>query len=228
MLFICHFRSEINTMMRTFYLKIAMVVTSMLCSKVGFYALIMTYIWLNNDVSAEVIFYLMKCFGTLRHTISMSLSMGMTRIAELSASLNRINRVLNAEELEDVVDKPTDLPMVEMKTASVVIKDKVILEEVSLNMETGLTVITGQLGCGKTSLIKAVLKDYPVTKGSLNVIGRKSYASQDPWLFPSSIKQNILFGEKYDKERYDTVSKRHQSFYVIIPFGWTYLIIVYD
>lgn len=200
-------------MMKTFYLKIAMIITSMLCSKVGFYALIMTYIYLNNDVSAEVIFYLMKCFGTLRHTISMSISMGMARIAELSASLNRINRVLNAEELEDIVETPTDVPKVEMKKVSVLIKEKVILQDVSINMECGLTVVTGQLGCGKTSLIKAILKDYPITKGSLTTIGRKSYASQDPWLFPSSIKQNILFGETFDKERYDTVSNS-QSFLI--------------
>lgn len=202
-----NFRSEIKTMMKAFYLKIAMIVTSMLASKVGFYALIMTYIWLNNNVSAEVIFYVMKCFLTLRHTISISVSMGMARIAELSASLNRINKVLNAEELDNVLDKPSDYPKVEMKRVIVSIKEKTILQHISLNLETGLTVVTGQLGCGKTSLIKTILKDYPVSSGSLVTVGRKSYASQDPWLFPSSIKQNILFGEPFNKEKYDTVSE---------------------
>ncbi|KAJ8951570.1 hypothetical protein NQ318_020447 [Aromia moschata] len=178
-------KKEMKIMLRTMYLKIALIISSILCSKVGFYVLIMAYIYFNTNANAEIIFYLMRCFGTLRHTVSFSISMGMTRIAELSASLSRINRILNAEELENTVEKPTDKPSIGMKG-------------VKFSMR-------GNLGCGKSSLVKVILKDYPIEEGILNTSGRMSYASQDPWLFPSSIKQNILFGEPYDEDRYKAV-----------------------
>jgi ABC-type iron transport system FetAB ATPase subunit len=46
------------------------------------------------------------------------------------------------------------------------------------------------------------LEDYT---GEVSVRGKISYVSQQAWIFPSSLKQNILFGLPYDKEKFDKV-----------------------
>lgn len=43
--------------------------------------------------------------------------------------------------------------------------------------------------------------------GEVLVTGRVSYASQEPWLFAASIRDNIIFGEQYNEDKYRTVIK---------------------
>lgn len=40
---------------------------------------------------------------------------------------------------------------------------------------------------------------------NLDVIGTVSYVSQEAWIFPGTIKQNILFGNSYDKDKFKRV-----------------------
>jgi ABC-type transport system involved in cytochrome bd biosynthesis fused ATPase/permease subunit len=41
--------------------------------------------------------------------------------------------------------------------------------------------------------------------GGIGVSGKVFYISQQAWIFPASLKQNILFGMPYDKEKFDKV-----------------------
>ncbi|XP_074030609.1 ATP-binding cassette subfamily C member 4 [Leptinotarsa decemlineata] len=199
-------KKETKTLLKSSVIWTLMITASSLVGKFAFYALIMIYAYVNEDISAETVFYLMRNFDTLVHTISQSFSIGFAVCASVMASVNRIDRVLQLEELEDdQVDKPDDDPLIDIRNVSLTLKDTNILKNITAKMEVGVNVLTGQLGCGKSSLIKVILKDYPIDEGELRTRGRKSYASQDPWLFPSTIKQNILFGEKYDYRRYKKV-----------------------
>lgn len=44
-----------------------------------------------------------------------------------------------------------------------------------------------------------------VVDGNIHVNGTISYASQEPWVFAATVRQNILFGQNFDKERYHKV-----------------------
>ena len=39
----------------------------------------------------------------------------------------------------------------------------------------------------------------------MDIEGSVSYASQEPWIFSGTIKENILFGEVYDKAWFNRV-----------------------
>ena len=39
----------------------------------------------------------------------------------------------------------------------------------------------------------------------MTVKGKVSYASQNPWVFSGTLRENILFGNIFDKEWYNTV-----------------------
>ncbi|XP_046974675.1 probable multidrug resistance-associated protein lethal(2)03659 [Vanessa cardui] len=70
-----------------------------------------------------------------------------------------------------------------------------------------LTTIIGAVGSGKSTLLHMILRELPCSTGSMNVTGSVSYASQDPWLFVGSVRQNILFGQPFMRTRYMEVCR---------------------
>ena len=67
--------------------------------------------------------------------------------------------------------------------------------------------VIGSMGSGKSSLINAILNNFKIyLKGPKPVInGEISYCSQTPWIITDTIKNNILFYNKYDANRYKKV-----------------------
>ncbi len=67
------------------------------------------------------------------------------------------------------------------------------------------TAIAGQVGSGKSSVLMALLGEMPNIRGNVNMNGRIFYVSQEPWIFSGSIKQNILFGQHYQKQKFTQI-----------------------
>lgn len=59
----------------------------------------------------------------------------------------------------------------------------------------------------QSSLLSAVLGELAPSHGLVSVHGRIAYVSQQPWVFSGTVRSNILFGKKYEKERYEKVIK---------------------
>ncbi|XP_043656548.1 probable multidrug resistance-associated protein lethal(2)03659 [Drosophila teissieri] len=83
------------------------------------------------------------------------------------------------------------------------------LNGVNLRVQPGTMLgIVGRTGSGKSSLIQAILGELPAESGEIKVNGSMSYASQEPWLFSGTVRQNILFGQPMDRRRYAKVVKK--------------------
>ena len=53
----------------------------------------------------------------------------------------------------------------------------------------------------------AILGELPLTEGSITVKGKIAYASQQAWVYNGSLRQNILFGQDYDEDKFKEVIK---------------------
>uniref|UniRef100_A0A8C2EA29 ATP-binding cassette, sub-family C (CFTR/MRP), member 8b n=1 Tax=Cyprinus carpio TaxID=7962 RepID=A0A8C2EA29_CYPCA len=79
-----------------------------------------------------------------------------------------------------------------------------------------LTMIVGQVGCGKSSLLLAALGEMQKISGNItwnNILtacvfrkrGSVAYASQRPWLLNATVEENILFDMAPNEKRYKEV-----------------------
>ncbi|XP_041468071.1 ATP-binding cassette sub-family C member 10-like [Lytechinus variegatus] len=83
------------------------------------------------------------------------------------------------------------------------------LQDMNLNVFQGQLVgVIGKVGSGKSSLFSAILADMGKEKGSISIAGLGQgfgLATQEPWLQHATVKENILFGKRYNAERYNSV-----------------------
>jgi ATP-binding cassette, subfamily C (CFTR/MRP), member 1 len=87
-----------------------------------------------------------------------------------------------------------------------------ILQDISFDVKKGqLTCFVGGVGCGKSSLMNALLGEMIKTKGSVEIHGNGiAYCGQSAWILNSTVKENIVFNEEYDEEKYYTILKACQ------------------
>lgn len=86
------------------------------------------------------------------------------------------------------------------------IKPIATLDNFSIDFPRGKLIgVIGPVGAGKSSLLQAIIRELPLESGSIHINGAISYASQEPFVFSASVRQNILFGKEYERERYNAV-----------------------
>ncbi|CAG9326281.1 unnamed protein product [Blepharisma stoltei] len=80
------------------------------------------------------------------------------------------------------------------------------LNEINLKVKKGeLLAVIGPVGCGKTSLLMGIMQEIALSSGKISLNGKVSYSGEDPWITPSTIRDNILMGLEYNETLYKSV-----------------------
>ena len=85
-------------------------------------------------------------------------------------------------------------------------EERMALKDVSFSLRNGqLIAVTGSVGSGKSSLLMAILGELPAINGTILFDGAVAYVSQIPWVFSGTIRDNVLFGRRFDEARYHEI-----------------------
>lgn len=134
--------------------------------------------------------------------------MMIANMAQAWVSVKRIDKFLNAEELDstNVANEPSANALNITNGTFTWGGETTTLKNINLKVRKGnLTAIVGSVGCGKTSLVCALLGEMEKLSGDVNVDGRIAYVSQQAWIQNATLQDNITFGRPFKKEFYNQV-----------------------
>ncbi|CAB4057844.1 ABCC1 [Lepeophtheirus salmonis] len=171
-----------------------------------------TYVLIDekNILTPSTAFVSLTLFNLLRLPLNL-LPMMIMKAIQSKVSLDRINLFLNKEDLDLLAISHESQGLHAVKMCNVSLSWETdeglnTLEDIDLDIEKGsLVAIVGQVGSGKSSLLSGILGEMEIVRGSINVDGQTIYAPQQPWLQNETLRNNILFGKRFNKKLYRRV-----------------------
>jgi ABC-type multidrug transport system fused ATPase/permease subunit len=165
----------------------------------------------GRPLSTDVVFPALTLFNMLGFPLAV-LPMVITAIIEASVAVNRLTGYLAAPELQEDAVLRSDT--VEMGEESVRIRDGTftwdnneelnVLHDINFSAHKGeLSCVVGRVGSGKSSMLQAMLGDIYKTKGEVVVRGATAYVAQSPWVMNATVRENIIFGHRWDAAFYE-------------------------
>ncbi|KAF2128318.1 multidrug resistance-associated protein 1 [Dothidotthia symphoricarpi CBS 119687] len=175
------------------------------------------FVWTQNRaLTTDIVFPALTLFNLLTFPLAV-LPMVITAIVEASVAVGRITSYLTADELqenavihEEAVEDNGD-ESVRIRDASFTWNrndERGTLHDINFSAHKGeLACIVGRVGAGKSSLLQSVLGDIWKLKGEVVLRGKTAYVPQSAWVMNASVRENIVFGHRWDPHFYDKTVK---------------------
>ena len=170
----------------------------------------------DEPLSTEIVFPCLTLFNLLSFPL-MVLPMVITAIIEATVAVARLTSFFTAEELQDdavIREGPASRAgdeAVILRDASFTWdrnEDKKCLKKITFTARKGeLSCIVGRVGAGKSSFLGSILGDIWKTEGKVVVRGSVAYVAQQSWVMNASVKENIIFGHRWDPHFYELTVK---------------------
>ncbi|KAM2799693.1 hypothetical protein COP1_004503 [Malus domestica] len=163
---------------------------------------------LGGELTPARAFTSLSLFAVLRFPLNMLPSL-LSQVVNANVSLQRLEELFLTEERILVPNLPLEpgLPAISIKDGYFSWDSKAenpTLSNINLDIPVGsLVAVVGGTGEGKTSLVSAMLGELPPrTDASVVIRGTVAYVPQVSWIFNATVRDNILFGSKFESARY--------------------------
>ncbi|GAB0088829.1 multidrug resistance-associated protein 4 [Sergentomyia squamirostris] len=208
-------RREVKFVRYASYVRGILLSTMVFIERSTLFITIAACVYLGYPITADVVFSMAQFFNILQLTAAIFYPLALSLWAESNVSVSRIGDYLQFEEQDEVVPglehkenaKDADLA-IEFDQLAATWEDEKnkTLDKITFSVKPGqLCAIIGPVGSGKSSLLQLLLGEMPIHTGTATINGSLSYAAQEPWLFTGTVRHNILFGQAYDRRRYQDV-----------------------
>ncbi|XP_050502056.1 probable multidrug resistance-associated protein lethal(2)03659 isoform X1 [Diabrotica virgifera virgifera] len=233
--------NEIKFIRMSSYIKGFLMSMSLSNSRCSIALAVITYVATGNTLTSTYA-YTIASYYRILGIVTMFFPQSVSQVSELLASIRRIQAFLvldekkmgrvnkaflNLSDLDPKGLKKETMINTGFKLHQVSAKwdrshSEMNLEKISMDVSSkSLVAVVGAVGSGKSSLFQVILQELEPSEGYIEVNGKISFASQEPWLFGGTIRQNILFGQPYDKQRYEEVLMvcALQRDLTLLPYG---------
>lgn len=166
----------------------------------------------DKALTTDIVFPALTLFNLLTFPLAI-LPMVITSIIEASVAVNRLTDFFVAPELQADAVLQYDSPA-NKGDESIRVRDATFtwdsqgnrnaLENISFSAHKGeLSCVVGRVGAGKSSFLQTLLGDLYKIKGEVVVRGKVAYVAQSPWVMNASVRENIVFGYRWDPQFYE-------------------------
>ncbi|XP_004591269.2 ATP-binding cassette sub-family C member 3 [Ochotona princeps] len=161
----------------------------------------------NNVLDAEKAFVSVSLFNILKVPLNM-LPQLISNLTQTSVSLKRIQNFLIQDEIDpQCVERKTISPgcaiTIQNGTFTWAKDLPPVLHSLNIQIPKGaLVAVVGPVGCGKSSLVSALLGEMEKLEGKVSMKGSVAYVPQQAWIQNCTLQDNVLFGQPLDPKRY--------------------------